>query len=51
MCVQAPPGGTALEQTYLAYRNLMYRLAWDILQNPQDAEDAVSDALIRLMER
>ena len=29
------------EELYHTYRNLMYKVAFDILQNPQDAEDAL----------
>ena len=30
----------AFEQLYLTYRSLMYRIAYGILRNQQDAEDA-----------
>lgn len=36
---------------YYAYRDLMYRVAWRILRNTQDAEDAVSRAFVKLAER
>ena len=32
---------TRFESLYLAYRGLMYHVAYHILKNPQDAEDAV----------
>ena len=39
----------AFEQTYLAYRGLMFRLARQILGDDALAEDAVSDALVKLL--
>ena len=44
------PRAPAFEQTYLAYRSLMYRLAMEILQDEGLAEDAVSEALVKLLE-
>lgn len=41
---------TAFEEIYLRYRNLMYHVAYGILQNPQDAEDAVHNAFIKIAE-
>ena len=38
------------EQTWLAYRGLMLRLARDILGNESLAEDAVSEAAVKLLE-
>lgn len=38
------------EQTYLAYRNLAFVCANDILQNPTWAEDAVSEAFLKIMQ-
>ena len=35
-------------QTYLAYRALMVRLAWDILRDEALAEDAAADAALKL---
>ena len=40
-----------LEQTYLAYRSMMFRLARDILGDDASAEDAVSEALVKLVAR
>ena len=44
------PRAPVFEQTYLAYRALMFRLARDILGDDALAEDAVSDALVKLLE-
>lgn len=40
----------AQERTWLAYRGLMFRLARDILGSDELAEDAVSDAMVKLIE-
>ena len=44
------PRAPAFEQTYLAYRSMMIRLAKGILGEDALAEDAVSDALVKLLE-
>ena len=36
------------EELYHTYRNLMYKVAFNILQNPQDTEDALQDAFISI---
>ena len=36
------------EKLYLNYVNLMHKVAFDILNNEEDAEDAVSEAFIRI---
>ena len=38
-----------LETTYLEYRCMMFRLARDILGDDASAEDAVSEALVKLV--
>ena len=38
------------EEMYLAYRGLMYHVAYHILKNPQDAEDAVHQSFVKLAE-
>lgn len=48
--LQTQADSTAFEQIYLQYRNLMYHVAYQILQNPQDAEDAVHSAFIKIAE-
>ena len=39
------------EQLYLAHKQTMYYVAFSILKNAQDAEDAVHKAFLRLMVR
>lgn len=39
----------AFEQLYLTYRSLMYRIAYGILRNQQDAEDAVHQAFLSMI--
>jgi RNA polymerase sigma-70 factor (ECF subfamily) len=41
---------TRFEQTYQAYHALMFRLARDILQDDDLAEDAAADAAVKLWE-
>lgn len=41
---------SVLEEVYLKYRRLMFKAAFEILGNAQDAEDAVQDAFVRLAE-
>lgn len=36
------------EELYYTYRNLMYRAAFEILKNQQDAEDALQEAFISI---
>lgn len=37
-------------QTYLAYREMMFRVAYRIVQNEADAEDAVAEAFLRIYQ-
>lgn len=37
------------EQLYLTYRGLMYHVAMNILQNPHDAEDAVHQSFLSIL--
>lgn len=39
------------EEIYRAYRNLLFYVAYRILQNEQDAEDAVHQSFVKLAER
>ena len=41
---------TRFEALYLAYRGLMYHVAYHILKNPQDAEDAVHQSFVKLAD-
>jgi RNA polymerase sigma-70 factor (ECF subfamily) len=36
------------EQVYYKYRNLLFYIAYEILQNERDAEDAVQEAFLRV---
>lgn len=38
------------EKIYMKYRSLMYHVAYEILNNKQDAEDAVHQAFIKIAE-
>lgn len=48
--IDAETDRSKFEQVYLAYRGLMFHVAMKILQNPEDAEDAVSQAFIKIAE-
>ena len=44
--IEAPPDRARFEKLYLAYRGLMFHVANRILQNQQDAEDALLERLL-----
>lgn len=46
--LETPEDRWLLEQIYLEYRGPMYHVAYDILQNKQDAEDAVHHAFVKI---
>ena len=46
--IDSPEDRTRFEALYTAYRGLMFHVANRILQNPQDAEDAVHMAFLSL---
>ena len=46
--IDNPEDRTRFEAMYSAYRGLMFHVANRILQNPQDAEDAVHLAFLGL---
>ena len=48
--LDTPEEKVRFEQIYLKYRGLMYHVAEDILHNRQDAEDAVSEAVVAAYE-
>ena len=53
ICLQAldsPEDRTRFEALYTAYRGLMYHVAYGIVKNEQDAEDAVHMAFLSLAE-
>ena len=44
MMLETPEEKSLFEQIYLEYRGLMFHVAYEILHNEQDAEDAVHHA-------
>lgn len=48
--IESPEDQTKFEQVYLRYKNLMFYVAYRILNDPQEAEDAVHDAFVRIAE-
>ena len=48
--LETPEEKSLFEQIYLEYRGLMYHVAYEILHNEQDAEDAVHQAFIKIAE-
>ena len=48
--IEGPEDQTKFEQVYLRYKNLMFYVAHRILTDPQEAEDAVHDAFVRIAE-
>jgi RNA polymerase sigma-70 factor (ECF subfamily) len=49
--IDTPEGKSKFERLYLEYRGLMYHVAYQILQNHQDAEDAVHQAFLKIAEK
>ena len=48
--IEGPQQKSAFEQIYIQYRALMYSVAYSILGNSQDAEDAVQHAFMKIAE-
>ena len=48
--IDSPNDRVNFELVYQTYRNLMFFIAYKILNNPQDAEDAVHTAFIKIAE-
>ena len=48
--IETPEERSKFESIYLLYRDTMYAVAYRILQNPQDAEDAVHHAFLKVLE-
>lgn len=48
--IETPEARDRFEALYLAYRGLMYHVAYQVLQNSQDAEDAVHLSFVSLAE-
>lgn len=49
--LETPEEKLRFEQMYQKYRGMMYRVACGILQNDQDAEDAVHNAFMKIIKR
>ncbi|MBO6231256.1 MAG: sigma-70 family RNA polymerase sigma factor [Ruminiclostridium sp.] len=47
--LDAPQEKVKFEQVYRTYRSLMFRIAMKLLQNTQDAEDAVHNAFVQMI--
>lgn len=48
--LETPEEKSLFEQIYREYRGLMYHVAYDILHNEHDAEDAVHHAFVKIAE-
>lgn len=48
--LETPEEKSLFEQIYLEYCGLMFRVAYEILHNEQDAEDAVHQAFVKIAE-
>lgn len=48
--IETPEEKSKFEQIYLEYRGLMFHVAYEILHNEQDAEDAVHQAFVKIAE-
>ena len=48
--IESQDDGHRFERIYERYRNLMYHVAYRILRNPQDAEDAVHQAFVSIIQ-
>ena len=50
MMIDSQEDQSKFEKVYLTYRGLMYHVAYKILNNKHDAEDAVHSAFIKIAE-
>ena len=48
--IDTPEERSKFEELYLLYRDTMFAVAYRILQNPHDAEDAVHHAFLKIIE-
>ena len=48
--LETPEEKSKFEQLYLEYKGLMFNVAYEILHNEQDAEDAVHQAFVKIAE-
>lgn len=46
--IDGPADKRTFERVYAQYHRLMFQVAWDILRNQRDAEDAVHDAFVAI---
>lgn len=46
--IDAPKDISKFTEIYIKHRTMMYRIALSVLKNPQDAEDAVQEAFLKL---
>lgn len=50
MIIDSPEEQSKFEKIYLTYKGLMYHIAFKILNNEQDSEDAVHSAFVKIAE-
>ncbi len=50
MMIDSPPDQSKFEKLYLEYKGLMFHTAYQILNNEEDAEDAVQNAFVKIAE-
>lgn len=50
MMIDAPEDQSKFEKVYHTYKGLMYHTAYKILNNEEDAEDAVHNAFVKIAE-
>lgn len=50
LMIDSPEDRSKFEKLYMEYRGLMYHVAYNILHNVQDAEDAVHHAFVKIAE-
>lgn len=48
--IDTPEDRSKFERLYIEYRDVMYHVAYKILRNEQDAEDAVHQAFVKIAE-
>lgn len=51
MMIDSPTDRSKFEKLYEEYRNAMYQAAYRVLQNTDDAEDAVHQAFVKIAEK
>lgn len=50
MMIDSPEEQSKFEKIYLTYKGLMYHTAYKVLNNEEDAEDAVHNAFVKIAE-